>query len=283
MFSVRTFGSSPALLALALLFVLAGARAHAQACHAPDVRERHERAVPFRATLAALAATYERDGYQGTYQGLFGTFAYSAPWYGAEVLLPAYRLDRPQGIEYGLGDMVVTLRGVLFRAWEGDIELGAELPLMLPTGDPKRELGMGRVMPMPDVYFSLHAHPLVLRAQAGYGYMNGEHEMPVDPHAHHHGGAAHPMKTRSPIVNPMNNSEFEHALLLGLGLRRDLSVHVRWWGALPIADSMGVSRQALAAGASANWEWFDVTLEVQHALTGGAFEWKELLQLGAIF
>ncbi|HEY6879165.1 MAG TPA: hypothetical protein VI299_14160 [Polyangiales bacterium] len=281
MFSVQTFGSLPALVAL--LTLLVGARADAQACHAPDVRDRHQRAVPFRSTFAALAATYERDGYEGNYQGLYGTFAYNAPWFGAELLLPAYRLDRPLGVEYGLGDLTVTLRGALLRAWEGDIELGVELPLMLPTGDSKRELGMGRVMPMPDLYFSLHAHPLVLRAQAGYGHMIGEHEMPAETHAHHHPGAAHSMKMRSPIVNPMNDSEFEHALLLGLGLRRDLSVHVRGWGAVPIADSMGVLRQAVAAGATANWEWFDITLEVQRAVAGGAFEWKELLQLGAIF
>jgi hypothetical protein len=273
MLSVRVFG-------LTLTLILAGtAQVRAQACHAPDIRDRHDRELPFRATLAALAATYDRDGYEGNYQGLYGTFAYNAPWWGAEVMLPVYRLDRRSGVEYGLGDMMVTVRGAFYRSWEGDLELGAELPVMLPTGDEDRELGMGHVMPMPDVYFSLHAHPLVLRAQAGYGRMIGDHQMSGGEHAHHH----QEMEGRSPTVNPMNSSEFEHALLLGFGLRRELGLHVRWWGAVPVADSMGVLRQALAAGASANWEWLDVTLEVQRTLAGGAFEWRELLQVGAIF
>ncbi|HEX5660316.1 MAG TPA: hypothetical protein VFX59_24140 [Polyangiales bacterium] len=263
-----------------MLALTCSAQARAQACHAPDIRDRHDRELPFRATLAALAATYDRDGYEGNYQGLYGTFAYNAAWWGAEVMLPVYRLDRRSGTEYGLGDMMVTARAALYRTREGDLELGAELPVMLPTGDAERELGMGNVMPMPDLYFSLHLHPLVLRAQAGYGRMIGEHHMPAS-HEHHHAGGH--MESRSPTVNPMNMSELEHALLLGLGLRRELSVHLRWWGAVPVADSMGVLRQALALGANASWEWFDLTLEVQRTLVGGAFEWRELLQLGAIF
>lgn len=282
MFTIRTFGFSLALVSL--LCIGAGKRVLAQACHAPDLRDRHDRSAPFRATVAALAATYERDGYQGNYQGLYSTFAYRAPWYGAELLLPAYRLDRREGTEYGLGDLMVTLRGNVLRARGGDLVLGVELPLMLPTGDAQRELGMGHVMPMPDVYFALHAHPLVLRAQAGYGRMIGKHEQSASGAAHqHHAAASQHMDMRSPTVNPMNESEFEHALLLGLGLRRDLSVHLRWWGAVPVADSMGVLRQALAGGATASLGRFDVTLELQRTLTGGAFDWKTALQLGALF
>ncbi len=217
--------------------------------------------MPFRATFAGLYASYQRGGDEGHYQGLYASFAYHAPWWGAELLLPAYRLEQRGGSEYGLGDLVLSARGALYRAREGDLELGVELPLLLPTGN--QQLGIGHVMPMPDVYFSLHAHPAVLRVQAGYGRKIGS----SDP--------------RQPIVNPLNDSEFEHAFTLGLGLRRDLIVHVRWWGALPVSG--GVLRQALAGGASVNLEWFDMTLELQRALTGSAFEWRELVQLGAIF
>lgn len=255
-------------------------RADAQACHGPQL-DQPKQDRPFRATVAALAATYDVNGYAGNYQGLLTTFAYRADWYGAEVMLPVYRLDRRQGIEYGLGDVMVTLRGTAFRAWNGDLSLGVELPIMVPTGDADRELGMGNVMLMPDVYLAMNLRPLVLRAQLGYGYMFGDMHMASDHGGH--AGHAGSMKMSSPLVNPMNMSELEHALLVGVQLPRDFVVHARWWGAAPIHDDMGVLRQAVALGASVALSRYDLTLELQRTLTGDAFEWKPLLQVGAVF
>jgi hypothetical protein len=87
----------------------------------------------------------------------------------------------------------------------------------------------------------------------------------------------------SPLVNPMNMSELEHALMLGLQLPREFSLYARWWGAVPIDSDMGVLRQAIAAGTRVALSRFDVTVELQRTITGSAFEWKPLLQMGASF
>lgn len=278
----RQAGRGARVLALVVGLLASGASgaARAQTCHGPDLDRQPER--PFRAALATLAATYDVNGHQGNYEGVLASFAYRADWYGAEVLLPAYRLDRAQGVEYGIGDLMVTLRGTFLRAAGGKLTAGVELPVMLPTGDEARDLGMGRVMLMPDAYLALHWSALLLRAQAGYGYMFGDMYMPPGHYRHHHGSHG-PLIMSSPLVNPMNMSEFEHALLVGLSLPRDFSVHARWWGAVPIASEMGVLREAVALGATAALARFDVTLELQRTLTGDAFEWKPLLQLGAVF
>lgn len=256
------------------------AEAHAQACHGPDLDVHEEREQPFRATVAASVATYDVQGYAGNYEGLYASLAYRTPGYGAEVLLPSYRLDRMQGIEYGLGDMIITLRGTFIHAHEGNIALGVELPLMVPTGDATRDLGMGRVMPMPNVHFTMVMRSFWLRAQLGYGKMIGGTRSTQG--AQHHGGGGS-MKMRSPLVNPMNMSEFEHALLVGFDVQRYTSAHARWWGAVPVADDMGVLRQAVAAGFSIKLSRFDLTIELQRTISGDAFEWKPLLQLGATF
>jgi hypothetical protein len=277
MFSPRTLLRLSALVLV--VSWLASSRVEAQACHGPQL-DQPRQAQPFRATVAALAATYDVNGYAGNYQGLLAAFAYRADWYGAEVMLPVYRLERAQGTEYGLGDLMVTLRGTFFRARNSDLSLGVELPIMVPTGDADRELGMGNVMLMPDVYLAMNLRPLVLRAQLGYGYMFGDMHM-AGEHGGHAGHAATTMS--SPLVNPMNMSELEHALLVGVQLPRDFMVHARWWGAAPIHDDMGVLRQAVALGASVALGRYDLTVELQRTLTGHAFEWKPLLQLGAVF
>lgn len=255
--------------------------AHAQACHGPEV-ERQGSRQRLRVTLAALAANYKVNGYPGNYQGLLTSVAYRADWYGAEVLLPAYRLNRSQGDEYGIGDAMVTLRGTFVRAWDGELAFGIELPMMFPTGDAKLDLGMGHVMLMPDLYVSMHTKPVFVRAQAGYGYMFGDMSMPPGDYMQHHGSHG-PLIMSNPLVNPMNMSEFEHSLLVGFDLPRELRAHARWWGAVPVASYMGVLRQAVAAGLTAALSRFDLTVELQRTLTGHAFEWKPFVQLGVVF
>lgn len=264
-----------ALVLLALSFTSVSG-AEAQACHTVEFRKPEKER--FRTTLGLLAAGYGSGDDAGDYQGLYAGFGYRADWYGGEVLLPAYRLSRDAGTEYGLGDLVLTARGTAIRAREGTLTAGVELPVMFPTGDSSRELGMGRVMPMPGLWFAFVRAPLSVRVQAGYGHMIGTEKVAK---AHHHGAATGPM--RHPIVNPMNRSEFEHGLTLGLGLSRTLSVHARWFGAVPIADDHGVVREILAAGATASMDAFDVTLEGQRPVAGDPFDYKLVLQLGASF
>lgn len=270
---------SPARLLVAwLVFVALLARSgggQAQSCHSVELRK-PERSR-FRSTLGLLAASYDSGDQAGEYQGLYAGFAYRADWIGAEVLLPAYRLSRSSGDAYGLGDLVLTARGTAMRVQDGAISAGVELPLLLPTGDSERELGIGGVMPMPGLWFALVRRPFSLRAQAGYGIMIGGRKLPAE-HPEQSAGAMG--ASRHPIVYPINRSEFEHALTLGLGVARTLSVHARWFGALPIADQRGVARQILAAGATASLDVFDVTLELQRPVAGDPFDYKVVLQLG---
>lgn len=278
-----TFGPKRASSWLSLVLVLGvlvarGGPVRAQSCHGPVLLQ-EERPRPFHASLALLTTNYEINGYAGNYQGAWATVAYRTDWYGAEVLLPAYRLDHAQGIDYGLGDLMATLRANVLRRRDGDVTVGVELPIMVPTGDVHRNLGMGNVMLMPAVYLALTSRPLFVRAQLGYGYMFGPMHMPREP-------VAHPTGERImsvPLVNPMNMSELEHALMLGVRLPHELALHARAWGAVPVHSDMGVLRQAVAVGASIALARYDVTLELQRAVAGSAFEWKPFLQLGAAF
>ncbi len=278
MSSKQTFRPGGWWLPLAMALAMLASPAQAQSCHGPQL-DPGKAETPFRAQLAVLAANYDVNGYAGNYEGLWASFAYRSAWWGAEVMLPAYRLDHAQGIDYGLGDLMLTARGTFLRAWDGDLSMGVELPVMLPTGDWKRDLGMGNVMLMPDVYFALKLKPLLVRAQLGYGYMFGDMHMPREHVAHHHGH----MIMSAPLVNPMNMSELEHALLVGVQLPFDVTVHARWWGAAPIHADMGVLRQAVALGAGIVLSRFDITFELQRTITGSAFEWKPLLQTGVVF
>jgi len=263
------------LFAFALLAALLAepSRGQAQACHPVEFRKPDQ--ARFRSTLGFLAAGYGSGDDAGDYQGLYAGVGYRADWFGGELLLPAYRLSRSTGDTYGLGDLVLTARGTAIRARSDAITAGVELPVMLPTGDEKQSLGMGRVMPMPGLWFSFARAPFVVRAQAGYGHMIGS-----TPSEHHQHGTTGTEPERHPIVNPMNRSEFEHALTLGLGLARTLSVHARWFGAVPVADESGVLREILAAGATASFAAFDVTTELQVPVAGDPFDYKVVIQLG---
>jgi hypothetical protein len=246
----------------------------AQSCHAVDFHKPRDDRL--HATLGALVAGYDQGDESGSYEGIFGGFGYHADWWAAELLLPAYRLaPRAQDDRYGLGDLVLTARGTVVRAREGKLSAGVELPVMLPTGSDARGLGMGHVMPMPGLWFSFVRAPVSLRLAAGYGQALGQ--MPA---SHHHTGSG---SLPRPIVNPMNYREFEHAAALGLGLRRDFSVHARWFGGVPIERRDGVLRQIVALGITATLAAFELTFEVQRPVVNLVFDYKLVLQLGASF
>jgi hypothetical protein len=263
------------LLAVALLVVGTTGRAYAQHCHAPLTVDAGEYA--YRTYAGFVAASYGTGDEPGNYQGIYAGFAYRQPWWGAELRVPAYRLKRAgrDGI-YGLGDVVLSGSGTLLRLRDDRVQLGVELPIMLPTGSEARNLGMGHAMLMPDLWLVLDLEPFAMRAQVGYGRVLGD-----DGAMHEHEHGAVPM--RSPLVNPMNRSEFEHALILSLGLQRHTSVHLSWLGAVPIDDDQGVTRQILAAGAAARFDPVELGCEIQRPIAGDPFFLRFVLELTATF
>ena len=261
------------LLAVLMSF-FASSEVHAQHCHAPLTVDAPDHA--YRAYAGIVAASFGHGDDAGNYQGIFAGFAYQHPWWGAELRIPAYRLERPAASgTYGLGDVTLSASGTLLRLRDDSVRLGVELPVMLPTGDADRELGMGHVMLMPDLWLVLDLEPFALRAQVGYGLVLGD-----EPMQHHHvaGGVM-----RSPLVNPMNRSELEHALIASLGLQRGTSIHVGWLGAVPIDDPGGVTRQILALGAAARLDPIEIGFELQRPVAGDPFFLRGVLQLTATF
>lgn len=267
-----------ALALVALAVVVSATQARAQSCHAPDVSL--SRDEPFRAILGSSFAEWGHGGADsGMYQSLYAGLAYQSRWLGGEVMLPTYRLDRkgksPIG---GVGDLVLTARATALHVRDDTLLVGVELPVMFPTGDESRSLGMGKVMFMPAVWLSLDLEPLVVRASVGYGKMVGDHDMPETGGHHHHGGSGATTVMRMPIVNPMNASEFEHSLAVILGVEKHVSVHGRWLGAVPVDDPHGVTRQTIALGGTVDVDRFDFSAEVQRPVKGDAFDWKLVLQ-----
>lgn len=251
--------------------------ARAQTCHTPTTVD-SDGAHPYRPYVGAIFASYGHGDDSGNYQGLYAGFAYQQRWFGADVRLPMYWLKREgHSRAVGLGDMVVSASGTALRTWRDRIALGVELPLMIPTGDADRELGMGHPMLMPGAWFTLEAQPFTLRVQAGYGHLIGDDEMDHSDHVHHSG------TNRSPIVNPMNRSEFEHALSMSLGLSRVTRVHLGWMGAVPISDERGVVRQIITFGAAAYVGPVTTSFEFQTPVAGDPFKLRVVLQLTGTF
>lgn len=255
--------------------------AEAQSCHALELTEHDER--PFRTTLGLQVASYDTGQEQGDYQGLYAGLSYQRPWFGAEVVLPAYRLTRDGDAQVGLGDLVVTPRASVLRLRDGAIELGASLPIMVPTGSASRQLGMGHVMLMPALWFSLDLAPFVLRARAGYGRALGD----ADEHAHHTSGehANHQEGAVAvgsfPLVNPMNRDEFEHGIALALRVQRYIGVHARWFGAVPVGE--GALRQVVGAGATVELDPVELLVELQVPAAGDPFQAKLITQVAFAF
>ncbi|MET0342967.1 MAG: hypothetical protein ABW252_18315 [Polyangiales bacterium] len=266
----RSLRPALVLYALALLSGIAG-RAEAQHCHAPLTVDAREYA--YRAYTGFIAASYGKG--DGNYQGFYAGFAYRQPWWGAELRVPTYRLQQQErAATFGLGDIVLSASGTALKLRDDTIQLGAELPLMLPTGSASRSLGMGHPMLMPALWLLLDLEPVVIRAQLGYGRVLGGGDMDH----HHHEGVM-----RVPLVNPMNRSEIEHALIVSLGLARGTSVHLSWLGAAPVDDPQGVNRQVLAAGASARFDPIELGFELQRPVAGDPFFMRLVLELTATF
>jgi opacity protein-like surface antigen len=270
------FVDSRALVAAAMLAFAASssARVEAQSCHAPSLREPTEGGL--RLSFTQLAATFEdADGSDGDYQGAIVMLSWSHPILFVELALPGYRLARDTE-ELGLGDVSADARVALLRSSTDEFKAGLELAVSLPTGDATRDLGMGHTMLMPGIWLRLEDGPFALLAQAGYGAALGEgSHTSSHSHAHEHAGS-----NPSPRVNPMNRSEFEHALGASFAVHPNVAATARWLGAVAL-DEDGITREVIAPGLQLTADRLDATLELQLPLAGDPFDFKLLASIGS--
>jgi hypothetical protein len=259
--------------------MLAGAeRAQAQLCHpsSPSLRGDGERS--FRASLGSVFASYDNHLGEGDYQGLHAAFAYQHPWFFLAAQLPGYRLVRNGEERWGIGDVSLDARVSVYRGAENGLSTGVGMATTFPSGDGDFGFGMGHVMLMPGLWLQFASERLSLFAELSYGRALGEHEgMTVSEHAGH--GHMQSMAMGS-IVQPMNRSELEHAVSLGVLLHRHFRAIGRVFGALPVADSTGEAREVVALAAQGILGAWDLTLEGQLPVVGSPFKGRALVTLG---
>lgn len=241
--------------------------AQGQSCHGATLHTTTEAA--WRASLASAFATYENPRFTGEYQGVFAGAAFSHPRFHAEVVVPYYRIVRNGLTDHGVGDVALDLRGGLIRALEDRLVMGIEAAWTFPAGDAGADLGMGHVMAMPGLFASYRGERLFVLLQVNYGRALGE-----GTQAHVHGGGT------SPIVDPMNRSELEHAFGISYALTPQLRATLRLAGALPVAVKEGVTREVVGFGLALTLAPVDVTVETLLPLVGSPFRAKNVLGLG---
>jgi hypothetical protein len=253
-------------------------QALAQSCHLAPTAMRTD-GVPagsaFRASIGSVFASYRNAFGEGEYQGLNAAFAYQHPWVFAAVSVPGYRLVRNQEARTELGDVALDVRGTAYRDPESGFALGLGLAATLPTANEKFGFGMGHVMLMPGLWLSLARELFIVRLEASYGRALGAHHG-----AHAHGGHMHGPLAGS-IVQPMNASEVEHALSLTLLLHEHARVLGRLFGAVPVADTAGQTREIVALGVQGILGIWDLSLEAQLPLVGSPFIARTVLSVGA--
>jgi hypothetical protein len=263
--SGRTPGILHALIVLAAI-LSCFPTAHAQSCHMPALQS--DSASPIRVAARAAFATYRTAAYAGEYQGYAASSSYSHPWFYVEAALAGYRIVRNGLAERGLGDLALDARGTVFR---GDTHsFGVELALTAPTGNADLGLGMGHTMLMPGLWAAYQQEHLQLMVQVAYGRAIGSA-----------GGHAH--AATGPLVNPMNRSELEHALMLSYTFGDYLFAGGRLLGAVPVAAASGVAREVAAFGIGASVAHVQVELELQLPLVGAPFDTRSLLSVAALF
>lgn len=275
------FVDGRALLTATLLAVLASAsasssaRVAAQSCHATSL---HEPTVGgLHLSFTQLAATFDNeDGSNGDYQGAIVMLSWSHPLLFVELAVPGYRLAE-ESVEIGLGDVSADVRLALLRSSTDDVRAGIELAASVPTGDASRGLGMGHTMLMPGLWLRLEKDRFAVLAQAGYGAALGEgSHTSSHSHAHEHQAGSDPF----PRVNPMNRSEFEHALGASFSVHPNAAVTARWQGAVAL-DEDGITREMVAPGLQLMADRLLASLELQLPLAGDPFDFKLLASIGS--
>jgi hypothetical protein len=244
-----------------------------QACHLSDLGARP--ADRLRVSGRALFASYRTPEAAGEYQGYFAGVAYALqPWFFAELQLPAYRLVRDRVVERGLGDVSADLRAAVWRP-DPALAVGLELAATLPSGDAEAGLGMGHVMLMPGMWLSWERDALRVLLQLAYGRMLDGGAGPPAGH-HNHGGP-------TPLVNPMNRSELEHALAVSYAFGARLFAGARLLGAVPVAAASGRAREVAGVALGARFAPLELAAELQLPLVGDPFTARTSLTLAAIF
>lgn len=271
---MRSFGRPLVLVVLHIwltVVILCGCAraARAQTCHMTELGARA--ADRLRIAGRALFATYRAPEVAGEYQGYFAAASYANPWFFAEAQLPYYRLVRDGAVERGPGDLVVDLRGTLWRP-VAELAFGLELAASVPTGDAHRGLGMGHVMLMPGAWLGWERDALRVFAQLAYGRMAGD----APTGHHHHGGPG-------PLVNPMNRSEIEHAFAVTYAFSEHLFAGGRLLGAVPVAHRGGRAREIAGLALGARFAPLEIGAEVQLPLVGSPFTARTVLTLAALF
>jgi hypothetical protein len=254
---------------VALIFsALVPARASAQSCHMPALRDTRDGS--YRVELMGVAATYHTSDYVGEYQGALARAAYQHPWFFVDAALPAYRLVRNGQKLSGVGDVSLDGGVNLWRSEGGALTGGIELAATLPTGSERHGLGMGHVMLMPGLFTRLQQENLTVTVQLAYA------RSVIDPASMH----MHGMQMTGPLVNPMNMQELENALALSYALHPKFWLLARTLGAVPMASPGGQARQVVALGVQALAGPVDVSFEFQAPIVGTPFDQRTVLRVG---
>jgi hypothetical protein len=249
--------------------------ARAQTCHTASLRE--PTGTGFHVGFTSIAATFS-DGEHGDYQGLIPTLGWNHPWVNAELALPWYRLERGADETVGIGDLTADVRVAVYRA-DSAFAFGPELAVSFPTGDADDNLGMGHVMAMPGVWARVEWEQLSIMGQLAWGRALASSTSHA-AHAHHAGHEAGAAQAYSPIVNPMNMSEFEHALGLRYAVHPNLAFTGRWLGGVPLDDS-GLARQLIGPGLQLTADALDASIEALVPIAGDPFDVRFSISFGA--
>lgn len=256
--------------ALLLVVTLFRSRsATAQSCHLPPSDTGTTGVI-----VAARAewAGFDTARYEGHYEGTAVSAALEMSRFRASTLVPAYRIVRNGMAESGLGDVLVQGSAVILRDDEPGRTLNAELGMSVPTGDPEKDLGMGHVMALPNVWGGWREGIFGITGRVGYG-----RALAGASHEHHHAGGY------APLVDPMNSSELQLAAAGSAELDRRLAVRAGVYGAVPVGIADGASRAAAFVGAGVGGPRVATEARIHWPLAGDPFTTKFLLELRVRF
>lgn len=254
------------LLALGAAFW--STRAPAQHCYATPSEPG---ARGFELSLRSEVARFRTARYEGNYEGVFLRGAWVTRTLSLVASLPRYHIVRNGLGSTGFGDLMLEGRGVLAATRDERAMAGALLASSAPTGDSKHDLGMGHFMLAPTAWASLTRDRFTLEARVGYGRAFG-------------GGARHQHAPgTTPIVDPMNHSEFEAALSGVARAQRSLHTRLALYGAAPVPSSDGATRAALSFAGDVLVGQARFSVEAHLPLVGDAFRGKLAAELGFRF
>lgn len=249
-------------------FLLLVGPARAGHCHGVSLQSTRS---SLTASVRSEAATFQTGAGEGSYQGSTLELTASHPVAGLQLGLPVFRLSRAQATTLGLGDVSLRVRVAWVRAAADRVETGVVLAATLPTGDPKRGLGMGHVMLLPGAYGSLRLNDILFGLEVGYARALGEES--------HAGHSRHPgADVAQPPVDPMTASELQGGVLALARIVERHSIRVGVYGALPYE---GDPRLSTFFGPELESGWFTLAAEWHAPLVGEAFSSKVVLEVSA--